>query len=193
MQQPFFFIHLSSNAKKKRTHNLCLCWFPHCVFCNLFMQTIRSLFSMVKIKSRNCGIIFYFFCLSFLFAFFHINKVPFHSWVVGYFCLVSFCLSFNSSHQIEGLFKPKREDHCPRVHFGWPDVGLFCFLFSGLLKLHFMSASWPIKQGFYSMNARFKYLVKFVTCCVVFASVNVISVESIARVSLQREPPDFSL
>lgn len=139
MQQPFFlfyfFIHLSSNAKKgehKTSMFMPVSPLYFFFFCNLFMQTIRrNLFSMLKIKSRNCGIVFNLFVLHFCLTFIHINKAPFFPWVVGYFCLVSFCLSSYPSHQLY----PKRENHCPRVHYVCPAL-FFSLLWPLEITLH---------------------------------------------------------
>lgn len=137
------------------------------MFCNLFMQTIRSLFSMVKIKSRNCGIVLnVFVCLSFI----DINKVPFHSWVVVYFCSVSFC----SPHSSAILFiwsdwSPSRK--IIALEFILDDLMsgfcLFALLWPLEIALH---ACLMAHNAGFLMNARFKYLVEFVQCRVVLFS-----------------------
>lgn len=104
-----------------------------------------------------------FFCLLCIDT---INKVHFHSWFVGYFYFLLYFLFISlpcyPSNQIEA---PSRMFEFIFFWMTWCPVLLF--LFSGLLKLHFMPASRPIMQGFFWTHVlnTWSNLCSAVLCC----------------------------
>lgn len=127
--QQSFLIHLSSCQKRWMQNLHVYACSPTCfLFFILFIHADHKEFiqHVENVKAEIVGL-----CLTCL-SFIHINKACFFfSWVVGYFCLVSFCLSFYSSHQSYS----KQENHFPRVHFGCPAL-LFSLFWPLEIALH---------------------------------------------------------